>query len=202
MSRYYWMIDAGHGGMRNGVYTTAPAKMVRFEDGFTICEGEVNRAIAKMVYQQLMTNKVDFCLLYDDIIDTALKGRAKIANDVYKKKPNGVVLSIHSNAGGGEGNEIYTSPGSTRSDAFAEIFIKHYKKELPEFKFREDRSDGDHDKEARFYMLVEPNCPSLLVENGFMDNRREAEFLMSEMGRLRFANTIVKAIMECETKTL
>jgi N-acetylmuramoyl-L-alanine amidase len=208
MSKYYWMIDAGHGGMRNGVYTTAPAKMVKYPDGFLICEGEVNRAIAKMVYTQLMQNQIDFCLLYDDIIDTALKGRVKIANDVYARKKNAVLLSIHSNAskGGiddpGEGLEIYTTPGKTRSDGFADVFIKHYKQALPEFKFRTDLSDGDHDKEARFYILCESHSPALLVENLFMDNRKEAEFLMTEMGRLRIANAIVKAILECETKTL
>lgn len=202
MSKYYWMIDAGHGGMRNGVYTTAPAKMVKYQDGFTICEGEVNRAIAKMVYQQLMQNQIDFCLLYDDVIDTALRGRVKIANEIYARKKNAVLLSIHSNAGGGKGFEVYTSPGKTRSDSFAEIIALQYMKDFPEHHFRADKSDGDHDKEARFYMCVESHSPSVLIENLFMDNRGEAEFLMSQMGRLRIANSIVKAIMKCETLNL
>jgi|SRR5690606_7208248 len=204
MSRYHWIIDAGHGGFKNGVYTTAPAKMHRFEDGLTIYEGDVNRKIAKLVHSQLQAKKFDITLVYDDVIDTSLQTRVMLANKVYRKNRNAVLLSIHSNASPdparpAHGFEVFTSPGETKSDPFAAVFCKNYIKDLPQFKFRSDTSDGDYDKEARFYMLTQTHCPALLVENLFMDNRKEAEFLLSESGQLAIANVLVKSIVECES---
>ena len=42
MSNYLWLLDAGHGGMKDGKYTTAPGRMHVFEDGLTFYEGVNN----------------------------------------------------------------------------------------------------------------------------------------------------------------
>lgn len=204
-SKILWLIDAGHGGIDSkGVYVTGPAKMFKFPDGFTIYEGVVNRAIAKIVYLQLMQNQIDFALLYDDVIDTSLGSRIRIANTLHAKDSRCVVLSIHSNAGGGAGFEVYTKPGQDTSDPYAEVFMGTYAEKLPQFKSRTDKSDGDLDKEANFAMVggnikTPLYCPAVLLENLFMDNRAEAEYLMSPMGQLQIANAIVSAILKIES---
>jgi N-acetylmuramoyl-L-alanine amidase len=201
MNNYYWLLDAGHGGFKNGVYTTAPAKMFCFEDGFTIYEGEINRAISNKLQKMLHNECIDFALVYDEVEDTSLRQRISIANRVHAKHPNAVLLSIHSNAGGGKGFEVFTSIGETKADPIAEIFCKSYIKYLPHFNFRPDPSDGDHDKEARFAM-VDPDkgitCPALLVENLFFDNRQEAEYLKSDVGQHEIALCLFESIKEVE----
>lgn len=198
-STYLWVLDAGHSGVdKNGKYLTAPAKMFTFPDGVTVYEGVINRKIAEIVYLTLEKKQIDFALVYDDVEDTPLSQRVMTADNVYRKDKRAVYLSIHSNAGGGSGFEIFTSPGQTKSDKIANIFCEIYIKNFSQFPFRADKSDGDADKEADFYVLRKTDCPALLVENLFFDNRKDANFLLSEAGQRQIADCIVEAIETCE----
>lgn len=196
-SNYLWLLDAGHGGMDSKGYRTAPNKMHKFP-GFTIYEGVVNRNITDFVKIQLNVLGIDYALIADEIEDTTLQQRVITADAVYAKDKRAVFLSIHSNAGGGSGFEIFTSPGQTKSDKIGNIFSETYKKQFPEFPFRADLADGDADKEADFYVLRKTDCPAVLVENLFFDNLKEAEFLLSMAGQKKIADCIVIAIQACE----
>lgn len=194
MSNYTWILDAGHGGERNGVYATAPAKMHIFGDGMEIREGVINRAITKLLYQKLQREGINFALVYDDVEDTPLKERVDIADRLYAKNPNCIYLSIHSNAGQGKGFEVFTSKGQNKSDKVAYFFCEKYKEHFPYFAFRDDQADGDADKEEDFYVLRKTDCPALLVENLFFDNRTEAEFLLSPAGQEAIAECLFQSI--------
>ena len=125
-----------------------------------------------------------------------------------EKKKNCIYLSVHSDAmpdgahGKGSGFSVYTSVGHTPSDAIAEIFCATYIRRLPEFKFRRNLADGDSDHEENFYVLKNTTCPAILVENLFFDNRKEAEFLLSEAGQSQIAMTLFEAIVTTEKKVL
>lgn len=212
------LIDAGHGGLdSDGNYTTGERKLYRFEDlkdeegnvieeGFTIYEGQINRAIGT----KLIALMKDASMPYKDISvntfeDISLGKRAERANDYYGKNRNCYLLSIHSNAASakiagkgekGRGFEVYTSQGETKSDTLATIAAKHYKQEFKDFRFRQDMTDGDADKEANFALLRNTVCPAFLVENLFFDNREEAKFLMSESGQMRIAQCLFKVVTE------
>lgn len=209
MSKKYWLLDAGHGGIKDGKYVTAPAKMFVFEDGFTIYEGVIVRAISTILQKMLCEAEIDHALVYDEVEDTSLTTRSIIANSVYSKKPNTVLLSIHCNAGGGKGIEIFTSIGETEADPMAEVFYRNTIKYLPQFNFRPDNSDSDHDKEERFHMVgyqkngkrVGPLCPAILYEALFFDNRSEAEYLKSELGQHEIAKVLFESIKEIEHDT-
>lgn len=204
MSNYKWLLDAGHGGMKDGKYTTAPAKMHVFEDGLTFYEGVNNRAIVNKLRLFLLSADIEHTLVHDPELDTPLKVRVDMANWNYANDKRCIYLSVHSDAmpdgahGKGSGFSVYTSIGQTNSDMIGTIFCDIYTRELKQFKFRKDLSDGDADKEENFYVLRQTDCPALLVENLFFDNRNEAEFLMSEAGRDEIATTLFKAIMETE----
>ncbi len=49
-------------------------------------------------------------------------------------------------------------------------------------------------KQAGFYVLWSASMPSILVEMGFVTNRREAQFLASEEGQDYVANAILRAV--------
>lgn len=198
MSNYKWLLDAGHGGMFNGKYVTAPAKMQVFPDGFTVYEGVTNRLITDKLAALLKKAGIDYRLIHDGENDDALSVRVSRADAEYMKDKRCVFLSIHSNAGGGRGFEIFTSKGQTKSDKVAGIFCEVYKKHFPDFLFREEQIDGDADKEADFYVLRKTDCPAVLVENLFFDNRKEAEYLMSDSGQTKIAECIFECIHECE----
>lgn len=212
MSRYKWILDAGHGGMKAGVYTTAPGKMFAFPDSsmgagdaFTFHEGVNNRAIASELMPMLDQVGIEYALTYDDDIDTTLGKRVRIANALYEKDKRCILLSIHSDAmpdghhGKAQGFSIWTSIGETKSDKVANIFLQAYEKEFPDFRIHGDKSDGDKDKEENFYILKKTSCPAVLTENLFYDNRKEALFLLSPEGRTRIARAMFEAIKLCET---
>ena len=205
---YTWLLDAGHGGMLDDVYTTAPGKMHVFDDGLTFYEGVNNRKIVDKLRAILLRNGIEHRLIHDRVSDTPLGERVARANRLHAEKKNCIYLSVHSDAmpdgahGKGSGFSVYTSVGKTRSDAIAEVFCKTYQHRLGEFKLRRDLADGDLDKEEDFYVLRMTKCPALLVENLFFDNREEAEFLLSDSGQQRIAMAMFEAIYQTEAITM
>jgi len=191
-SHFLWLLDPGHGGMTpEGRYTTAPAKQWKFPDGLMIYEGVVNRQITEFVRQALHAAQIDYAVVADEVEDTSLEQRVRTADAIYGKDKRAVYLSIHSNAGGGEGFELFSGPGQTDSDKIVNVFQAVYRNTFPEFKFRGV-------KEENFYVLRKTDCPAILVENLFFDNREEAEYLLSTAGQKAIAACIVHAIQECE----
>lgn len=204
MSKKHFLIDNGHGGLVDGEYVTAPKKMYEFEDGLTVHEGVFNRAVAAILCDMLMQECIDYHLLVPEDEDIPLPERVERANDLYDsyKGQNNpyVLISIHGNAGKGTGDEIWTSRGETESDRLVSNFAKGYRNVLEGYgrKFRADTTDGDVDKEASFYILKHTKCPAFLTENGFFDNRKEAEFMISEEGQMAFAMAHFKGIRQIE----
>lgn len=196
-----WLIDAGHGGWNPDTgYTTAPAKMHKFDD-FTIYEGLINRGIAHKLMSMLSNVGVKYEQIHHMVDDTPLATRVKKANNFHHKHGNCVYLSIHSNASEthtASGFEVFTSKGNTDSDFIGDIFCKMYQFYFPEYKFRKDTSDGDDDKEADFYVLAKTNCPAVLVENLFFDEINQAKYLLTKEGQHKIAYCLFNAIMKVE----
>jgi N-acetylmuramoyl-L-alanine amidase len=129
--------------------------------------------------------------VYDEIIDTPLSKRVQKANFAAKNYKGSIYLSIHGNAAenkSARGWEAFTSRGQSHSDIYAEFLYKEVKKAYPNWVFRSDLTDGDHDKEERFYVLTKTLMPSVLSENGFFTNFQDAKMMFDPL----FQNTIAK----------
>lgn len=186
------LLDNGHGGLIDGQYQTA-GKRKDWGSGSIIYEGEFNRAIVNGIIQELTFANIKYVNIAPEYWDVSLETRVRRANKYAAR--SSFYLSVHSNAGGGTGSEIFTSPGNTKSDKIATIFGHEYIEEFPDRRFRADFSDGDLDKEQRFYVLVKTIMPAILTENFFMDNREEFDsVLMSRAGRDKVVNYHVNAI--------
>ena len=123
-------------------------------------------------------------------------------NGINKFKPV-ILLSLHSDAFTKEsanGWSAFTYYGETKSDKVATILYEEAKK--ARLKLRTDFSDGDPDKEANFYILRKTNCPAVLIENLFMTNKKDYQFLMSEKGQNKLAKMIFKAIQRIEKENI
>ena len=208
------IIDAGHGGMTGDQYNTQ-GKQYTFDDGTQIYEGVINRKIGQQLIDLLDEAGIPYHnLTINEEVDVSLTDRVNVANQLYGRNKNYYFLSIHSNAasnqvsGPGEhasGFEVWTSVGQTKSDELATVAAKWYKREFPEFKFRQDMLDGDEDKEKKhqsetFYVLRKTQGSAFLVENLFYDNRLEAEFLLSSQGQRRIARCLFSIIQEINQK--
>lgn len=188
------ILDNGHGndtpGKRSPVWS----------DGTQLFEWEFTRAIVKQIFEGLEELGIDSTILVPEENDISLSERVKRANIIYKANPDAYLISVHGNAAAepnqGAGWEVWTSPGQTKSDAIAEIFFEFASGNLPMHKMRSDKSDGDNDKESKFYILVKTKCPAILTENLFYDNEKECRFMMSDYGKQRISQLHVEAIIK------
>lgn len=57
-----------------------------------------------------------------------------------------------------------------------------------------EQEDGNPDLEANFYIIRRTLCPSVLVENMFMDSHRDCDFLLSANGQQAIVNLHVDGI--------
>lgn len=152
-------IDAGHGGSDSGAI------------GNGLKEKEINLAIA-LDLREILNHKykghaIQLSRTTDQFL--SLKQRTDIANQ-WKAD---YLISIHINAGGGEGFESFTYSGkyaNKRKTNQLRGFI--HDAIIKETGFM-DRGK----KEANFHMLRESRMSAILTESGFIDDQRDANML-------------------------
>lgn len=204
------ILDAGHSGIVNGEYKTrgkrayykegeyiGESPLMEDEADEWIYEGVNNRVIRDMVSEILMDEGLTHYYVNDSENDMPNSKRAEHANEIAALHPERefIFISIHSNAGGGTGNEVWTTKGLTKSDKFAEIMCEEIEESFPDMALRTDKwSDGDKDKEANFTVIKKTSMPAFLIEFGFMDTYEDFLIISSEEGQKRMAIAIVEAI--------
>lgn len=198
MGKYLWLLDNGHGGVIDGVPQTAGKRSPDFGDG-VLYEGVSNRAILAKVKQLLDDACIDNIVIVPEVKDISLGERVRRVNSLDGSSNKCIFLSFHSDAfrlESANGWSAFTTPKKTKSDKVADVLYKHAKNH--KFKLRTDYSDGDPDKEANFYVLKNTTCPAVLIENFFMTNEKDHDFIRSEKGQDKIAKVIFNSIKEIE----
>lgn len=198
-------LDPGHGGLdRNGNYVTAPSKQFEhskgtFHKGRWFFEGVWNRTLTNRVAQKLWNLRIPYLIVAHEYLDTPLAQRVETANWYHRNFKEGIFISNHSNASGGvaRGYEVYTSRGTTQSDKLADLQFNNVKELLgTRITLRPEATDGDQDREAGFYVLVNTVMPAILNEHLFFDNYEDATLLMSDDIVDLFAEAQVRTIIQ------
>ena len=118
----------------------------------------------------------------EESVVASLKKRAEIANEAEAD----LFLSIHCNAGGGNGTETYYFEGSEEGEILAELIQEQVTASTKLY----DRGT----KTAKFVVLNETAMVSALLETAFIDDPSNAKFLSSKNGQQAFAEGIAKGI--------
>ena len=206
-------LDMGHGKLdANRKYTTAPSKMYTHKDSTlmhdkgTFYEGVKNADYGLVLMEKLVKRGIHVVPVCHNYQDTDLAHRVNIANMYHSTVQKGIYVSEHSNAITGptnptnttaRGMSIWTAPGYSPSDVIAEKFIEMYSTKFSnelahnKLKLIQQRSDGDGDYEAKFYVLVQTIMPAVLFETLFFDNFEDAKMLMTN--EYMQADTDIKA---------
>lgn len=138
---------------------------------------ELDQALTNIGYDVRWSNT--------EISEIGLSKRVANTNNI-KPEPGQkkLLISLHNNAAGNmeqwmtaSGVEIFTSPGQTGSDIFAEILMNQLREDFPNLKYRVDKTDGDQDKEERFTVLMGSSYQAVLLEWLFQDNKEDVEKL-------------------------
>lgn len=176
------LLDNGHGketpGKRSPVW----------KDGTQLFEWEYNRKVVDGIINKLDEIGIKSVKIVPEDKDISLSERAARANK-FCQNNTCILISVHCNAGGGTGWEVFSTTKKNNSDKLANTFIEVYKESFPDKKCR------GH-KESDFTVIYKSNCPSVLTENFFMDTESDCKFLMSEEGFQRVVNLHVESILK------
>ena len=195
MTEWTVMLDAGHGA-------ETPGK--RSPDS-ELLEYKWNRDCCNRVVEHLKKLGIPYYIVTPELNDISLSTRVNRANTKYNEvNKKAFFVSIHVNAAGNgkewknaTGWSVWTSVGQTGGDKLADKFIEAAEIILTPLgkKIRKDTTDGDGDYESNFTVVKKTNCPACLIENFFMDNKEDKEFLLSEQGLTACADIIVYGIL-------
>lgn len=176
------MIDPGHGGTDPGAVYAA------------LREADLALSIAGILWETLEYAGHEVSMTRTSDQTVPLSRRAELSD----QDDFDLFVSIHINAAADEkarGMEVWTSPGKTAADPAASSIFAALKKAFGKVApMRADFSDGDPDKESRFYVLTHTRCPAVLIECGFLSNEQDRIFLLDPENRTDLAVVIAQGI--------
>ena len=163
-----FILDAGHGGLINGVYQTK-GKRSYFESIGNFYEGVYNREIVNKLVTMCKSNGVDFHILTPEQKDIKLSERIKREHAIYEK--GDVLISIHCDAFSKESANGF----STFSYNYINNVSKALNKSFSDANGCELRNRGT--RTANFFMLRKSKSKAVLIECGFMTNLKDVTYL-------------------------
>lgn len=186
------LLDNGHGVNTCGKWS--PDKKV--------LEWKETRTIVDMIYEKLDTIGYTVIKLVPEDTDISLKERVRRANAYCTKygTKNCVLVSVHLNAAGGDGKWHKATGVSVHVSKNASDNSKKLAKliwdEAIENGLKGNRCVPTEGYIAQNLAICrDTNCPAVLSENLFMDNKSDAAIILSEEGKRKIVKYHVDALV-------
>lgn len=191
-AEYTVIIDPGHGGNDPGKIGVNNAQ-----------EKDINLAIALKLRELfededinvIMTREEDVGLYSESDSNKKsadMKARCEIINTAYEKDDSVITVSIHQNSYTSEsikGAQVFYYSESEKSRELAEIIQESLIKNLDNENTREAKANDN------YYMLVNTDSPSVIVECGFLSNWEEAALLIDDDYQQQVAEAILEGVL-------
>lgn len=181
------LIDNGHG-------KETPGK--RSPDG-RLKEFAYTREIAERVVDRLQNEGIDAMRIVPEENDVTLSERVRRVNAFGKDT---ILISIHCNAMGSGADWMPAQGWSVFVGGNASMNSKRLARQLAQAAISKNvkvrrPSPQDLYWMANLYICQRTNCPAVLVENFFQDNREDVDFLLSEEGKQCVTDIMVEGVM-------
>lgn len=186
------LIDNGHG-------ENTPGK--RSPDG-RLREWSYTREIADMVVSGLRKLGIDAERIVKEDTDVPLSERCKRANVIYNETgKKAILVSIHCNAAGSgaewmnaKGWSVFVSNNASANSKklatclgeAAEVQRVTIRKQTPKLMYWEQN----------LAICRDSNCPAVLTENFFQDNKEDVEYLLSREGKDTVSRIHIEGIVK------
>ena len=173
------VIDAGHGGIDAGATNE------------TLSEKDIVLNIAKHIFEMNSNQDLEIILSRDEDLLLPLKKRVEFTNE---KQPD-LFLSLHVNKAEDKnknGVEIFTSTKNKNYDKsknYANMLSKNIENQSIKY------------AEHNFLLLHQNDCPSILVELGYISNVEDANRLNSAIEQQNIASQILKFLESASKKS-
>ncbi|MEO5943875.1 MAG: N-acetylmuramoyl-L-alanine amidase [Ferruginibacter sp.] len=178
------VIDAGHGGTDVGATAIDGTK-----------EKDINLDLLNKIKELNQDGNIKLLFTRETDVYQTPKEKSELAN----KLGADLFISIH--VDGEDKNAAYKRSGlsiwvakdsfnnSESSKLFASALIASFQKDyaIPVF-------DAPMQRKAGIWVIQESKCPAILIEAGFMTNKKDLAYLKSEDGQTQFAKNVLNAI--------
>ncbi len=186
------LIDNGHG--ENTLGKRSPDGRLR--------EWSYTREIADLVVAGLRKKGIDAERIVKEDSDVPLSERCRRANNIYRDTgKKAILVSIHCNAAGSgaswmnaQGWSAFVSNNASLNSKrlakflaqVAECILVPVRKPMP----------GQLYWEQNLAICRDTNCPAVLTENFFQDNKEDVEYLLSREGKDTVARIHIEGILK------
>lgn len=184
------IIDNGHG--QNTPGKCSPDRQLR--------EYQWTRQLAHRLHDALLSHNIPATLLTPELTDTPLSERVRRANAIYQADRSAVLLSLHNNAAGADGqwhNARGFCPfvGLNASDSSKRLARLLYDEAASADLLGNRCPPPQKYWQQNLYILQRTHCPAVLTENLFQDNREDLRLLLSPEGQQQLLNIHLRAIL-------
>ena len=188
---YIILLDNGHG-------VNTPGK--QSPDGL-LKEYAYTREIVKRIFNSLKELGYEPYILVPETDDISLSMRVKRANNIYNaSNKKAILISVHCNAAGADGkwhsakgwSVFVAQNASANSKKLADCLKKAADDE--KLKVRIQYPNKSYWVQS-LAVCRDTNCPAVLTENMFQDNKEDVEFLLSEDGKKKITELHVNGII-------
>lgn len=187
------LIDNGHGENTPG--KCSPDKRLR--------EYAYAREIARRVEKCLRCKGYEAQRIVEEETDVPLSERCKRVNDICKQvgTKNVLLVSIHNNAAGGDGKwheaRGFSAHVGLNASSKSKMLAQYLWNEAIQQGLKGNRSVPAAPYIAQNLAICrDTNCPAVLTENLFQDNKEDVDLLLSEEGKEKVTAVHVNAIVE------
>ena len=186
------LIDNGHG-------ENTPGK--RSPDG-RLREWAYSREIADRVVSELRKKGIDAERIVKEDTDVPLFERCQRANAIYKETgKKAILVSIHCNAAGSGANwmnakgwSVFVSNNASSNSKKLASCLAEVAESIP-VSVRKPMP-GQPYWQQNLAICRDTNCPAVLVENIFQDNKEDVEYLLSREGKEDIARIHIEGIVK------
>lgn len=160
---------------------------------------------AREIVDRLMTEFAKLGIksvkLVPENIDIPLKERVRRANQIYRENgKQAILISIHCNAAGADGKWHTANGWSVFVAQNASSNSKRLAKGLYEQAEKKGLKGNRSVPKEKYWvqslaMCRDTNCPAVLTENMFQDNKEDVALLLSEEGKKKIIETHVQGVL-------
>ena len=189
---YIIILDNGHG-------VNTPGK--QSPDG-KLKEYKYTREVVQTIYNKLTNLGYKSTILVPEETDISLSERVKRANKIYNdNSKKAILISVHCNAAGNgsqwlnaQGWSVFISQNASQNSKKLANYLANSANDY-KLKLR-IQSPGQLYWTQSLAICRDTNCPAVLTENLFQDNKQDVDFLLSNAGKETIANLHVDGIIK------
>lgn len=186
------VLDAGHNYSGADTGASSPDGTVKEQIATWRIASKVKEYLEKSGYSVMLTRESETSSIANTSVSDSLRARCDVANS----NGAGLFVSIHCNAGGGTGTEVYYYDGNESGKSLAQLIAK---------KISENTSMRNRGAKSTtgLYVIKNTLSTSVLVETAFIDAAEDypdLSLLSTSDGQAQIAKAIADAIIEYKQK--